>query len=352
MSVYEHYKPLRKYLRQFPLLESLDVVRAYIQYLQLGVPLPPYIEVNAEILKAGRWRGVYEWSLDILAKELTLNAVAYSPKSLRSWSAFTTALNKITELERNVIAAHRELHKTNILIEIYRISHRQFPWQRPVTAGSILRYFKIFGTPEFDPILRSHIGLGACELYTIGLAFTGCFIDRFGVRLPPKIEGLPLSDENVSRFLQHFSTDMARLKNMVAENQSYDQDYAYSFNPLRTYPLVRVDLDGQPTVVAPIPTFLFRRFTEGVYYEICNVAGFSEAFGCSFQNYVGDVLASTIQHSRFTITPEKSYYVGKDRKDSVDWIVSDRTGDLFIECKNKKLCLGAKIGLASTDILK
>jgi len=39
MSVYEHYTPLRKYLRQFPLLESLDVVRAYIQYLQIGQPL-------------------------------------------------------------------------------------------------------------------------------------------------------------------------------------------------------------------------------------------------------------------------------------------------------------------------
>jgi hypothetical protein len=331
MSVYEHYKPLRKYLRQFPLLESLDVVRAYIQYLQMGQPLPHYIEFDATVLNAGPGSGVYEWSLVILAKELILNAADYSTKSLRSWSAFAIALNTITELERNVIAAHRELHKTNILTELYRIAHRQFPWQRRAAQeAAVLRYFKIFGTPQFDPILRGQIGLGASELYMIGLAFTGCFIDRFGVRLPPKIEGLPFSDENLNHFLQHFSTDMARLKEMVANTQSYDQDYAYSFNPLRTYPLVQVVLDGQPTLVAPIPTFLLRCFTEGVYYEICNVAGFSEAFGCSFQNYLGDVLASANQHSRFTITSEKSYYVGKDRKDSVDWIVSDKTGDLFI----------------------
>ena len=79
MSIYKHYKPLRNYLRQFPLLESLDVVRAYIQYLQLGVPLPPYIEFNAEILNKGRESGIYEWALDILARELILNAADYAP---------------------------------------------------------------------------------------------------------------------------------------------------------------------------------------------------------------------------------------------------------------------------------
>jgi len=34
-----------------------------------------------------------------------------------------------------------------------------------------------------------------------------------------------------------------------------------------------------------------------------------------------------------TVFPEHPYHVGKYRKDSVDWIVSDRTADLFIECK-------------------
>ena len=116
-------------------------------------------------------------------------------------------------------------------------------------------------------------------MYTIGLVFTGRFMDSFGFRLPPEIEGMPFSDEKLNHFLQHFSTDMTRLKEMVADTQSYDQEYAYSFSPLRTYPLVQVVLDGQPALVAPIPTFLLRRFTEGVYYEICGVVGFSEAFG-------------------------------------------------------------------------
>lgn len=351
MSVYELYKPLRKSIRQFPLLESLDVVRAYVQYLQLRQPLPDYIEFNASVLNAGRMSGVCEWSLDILARELILNAADYSTRSLRSWNAFATALNQIRELEMNIYAAHRELHKTNILIELFRIWHRQFPWQRGITQESLLRYFKIFGVPPLDSILRAKVGLGATELYTIGLAFSGVFIDQLVIRTPPKIEGLDISHEDVDNFVRHFSTDILHLRQMVADNQSYDQDYPYSFNPLRKYPLVRVVLDGQPALLAPIPTFLLRRFTEGIYYEIYDVPGFSEPFGRSFQNYVGDVLARTNSSLRFIIQPEKSYYVGKNRKDSVDWIVSDATGDLFIECKTKKLRFNAKIGLFSTDIL-
>jgi hypothetical protein len=78
--------------------------------------------------------------------------------------------------------------------------------------------------------------------------------------------------------------------------------------------MVRVVSNRQPALVVPIPTFLLRRFTEGVYYEICGIDGFSEAFGCSFQNYVGEVLASANQHSGITITPEERYHVGKGRR--------------------------------------
>jgi hypothetical protein len=112
-----------------------------------------------------------------------------------------------------------------------------------------------------------------------------------------------------------------------------------------------VILNGRDAVVSPIPTFLFRRFTDGVYYEICDAKGFADAFGHSFQKYVGEMLSKANYGDRLTIVAEHAYHVGKDRKDSVDWIVSDPTGDLFVECKTKKLRVDAKIGLTSTTVL-
>jgi len=355
MSVYELYKPLRNYLRKFPLLESLGVVRAYIQHLQFKQPFPSDIQVLEDLLneRTHKEKMLYapEWELDILAKEIILNSPEHAEKTLRLWPAFAGAINRIKDLENNIYGAHRELAQSNILIELFRIIHRQFPWQRLPHTNALLRYFKIFGTAEFAPILKERIGIEAAKLYTIGLLFCGNFITNFGFNLPPRIVIPGITLEDVDCFIRHFSTDMPTLKRLIAEKQSYDQDYAYTFNPLRKYPLIQVNLQGKSAVIAPIPTFLFRRFTEGVYYEICGDNRFPDAFGRSFQNYVGDVLVAANRTKNLTILAEQSYHVGKDRKDSIDWILSDATGDLFIECKTKKLRFEAKIGLASTDVL-
>ena len=138
MSVYDLYKPLRNHLRQFPLLESLGVVRAYVQHLQFKVPFPANIEVEQEFLRARHRheKKVYEWELDILAREIVLNSPEHAEKTLRSWHEFAEAINKIKELENSITGAYPELHQKNILIELYRIGHRQFPWQWPA-AGSV-----------------------------------------------------------------------------------------------------------------------------------------------------------------------------------------------------------------------
>jgi hypothetical protein len=352
MSVYDLYKPLRNLLRQYPLLESLSVVHAYTQYLQFSRPLPSDIDVNPIIYARHKpERQIYEWQLDLLAREIILNCPTRGTKTLRSWPQFAKAINTIKDLEEKVYLARRPLFQDNILLEMFRVAHRQFPWQRPPNEDTLLRYFKIFNTAEFDPIIRNAISIAAPEIYTIGLGFAGHFMRSFAYYLDSSIEVREISTEGFSRFVDHFSTDVPSLRQMAAAVQSYDQDYAYTFNPLRKYPLVRVILNGRNAVVSPIPTFLFRRFTDGVYYEICDAKGFAEAFGRSFQKYVGEMLSKANYGERLTIVAEQPYHVGKDRKDSVDWIVSDSTGDLFIECKTKKLRVEAKIALTSTTVL-
>ncbi len=40
------------------------------------------------------------------------------------------------------------------MMELHRISHRQFPWQQRSGLTGLLRYLKIFGSPEVSPILE------------------------------------------------------------------------------------------------------------------------------------------------------------------------------------------------------
>jgi hypothetical protein len=137
---YQLYKPLRNHLRGYSLLESLGVIRAYAQYLQFGQPFPTDVEVNKEFLLASRAdKGVFEWELELLARELILNAPDQGKTDLRPWKEFSAAVNRLKALENDIAAdpAYRDLYKDNILLELYRLADAKaglYPHWKPTDA--------------------------------------------------------------------------------------------------------------------------------------------------------------------------------------------------------------------------
>ncbi len=354
-DVEELYKPLRNHLRKVHLLESLGVVRAYIQYLQVGQPLPKDIDAHPRFLHARHpvERGVHAWELDTIARELLLHAIdtesQYAPETFRRWDYFAGAVNKLKAFEDSLYGLSP---KGMILLEIHRIAHRQFPWQRPQNAIMLARYFKIFGEPGLDAIIRRRIGLGVKDVYLIGLALAGNYIDNFFLDYPPRIEIPGLDREKLDKFLTHFCIDLPVLKAKAQELQEVNENFAYSMNPLRMWPLVKVHIQGRDRIAAPIPPFFIHRFTEGLYYEIFRDPDFSEAFGESFQKYVGEVLGRANSDGTLRVLPEREYWIGKDRKDTVDWIVEDETAIMCVESKTKRLRLEAKTEIRTTELLE
>jgi hypothetical protein len=128
-TVFDLHLPLRRHLRRFGLIDSLYVVRAYEQHLQFRHPFPPDVQVAPHFLEATQRydKKVFEWELDILARQLFLWACDISSTSLCNWNEFSKAINCIKTLGDNIARLYPELYKPNILIEIYRIAHNQFP---------------------------------------------------------------------------------------------------------------------------------------------------------------------------------------------------------------------------------
>ena len=124
--------------------------------------------------------GVHGWELDILAREIILNCPERGNKSLYSWQQFSRAINMIKEIDNDIYAQYRHPHTENIWLSLFRLLHMQFPWQHPPNQHALLRYFRIFSADDLAPVLQSAIGLTAAELYTIGMALTGNFMDQFG----------------------------------------------------------------------------------------------------------------------------------------------------------------------------
>ncbi len=259
-------------------------------------------------------------------------------------------MNKIKDLENSIIGTSPDLEK-NILLEMHRISHRQFPWQNPPNSSWITRYYKIFKYPPLDKLLKEITGLNTQEIFTIGLALTGMFIKYFAITYPIEHQALGITKEKYDIFLKYFSRNLEEIRKIIIESQKYNLDYAYLINPLRFFPLIEIIYRGEKSHISPIPTFLFWRFTDGIYYEICDNPKFGNPFGESFQKYIGEVLEQT-KTSTQIIYPEKEYHVGKNRKDTVDWLLLDSNCLLFIECKTKKMKSASKTSLTDTSSLE
>lgn len=354
MNVVELYNPLRNHLRQVTLFDSFRVIHAYMQRLQYGTAIPSDIEVLASVsAKSVLERSVHGWSLDVIARELLINSpdepAQVARHTLRNWSYFAKAMNKLKVFEDTLSGTYP---KGSILLEVHRIAHRQFQWQRPPNNRWMSRYYKVFSHRVLDEIIQRKLGLTAKELYVMGLACTGHYLTEPVLRYPPQFEVPGLDLAMFDRLSSHIALDLASIRVRAREAQELNANYAYVFNPLRVYPMVRMTVGGHNSLVVPIPAFLTRRLTEGIYYEIRDEPEFADAFGESFQNYVGEVVVRANVRGALSVFPEREYYLGRLRKDTADWVVEDGEGVLFVECKTKRLRLEAKTEIRTEAVLE
>lgn len=346
-KVFDLYKPLRNYTRKLNLNESLLGIHAHMQFQQFNQQLPNYIQgFPWGYNRCNRFVDfmtfhMFPWEMAILTKEVIINSQKYgSKKSILHWHFLSESINKLKSLEDSISGIY--VNKNNVLSEMHRITHRQFKWQHPPNMNTIARYFVIFNDLKLNEIIKNKIGLSIEKIYLLGIVFIGFFLQKIALNYPPKIEIKNLDLNELNLFLKHFSIDFERLREKLITEQEYNEKFAYSYSSLTAYPLIRMEYGNMDSLVCPVPRYLYERFTSGIYYEIYKEKNFDNAFGESFQNYVGEVLKRT--HDLSKIYSEKSY--GNDTR-TIDWALSDHSSILFIECKTKRLTLNAKVELES-----
>lgn len=344
---------LRHRLASAPLLESLEVIHAYISYLQFDTPLPIWIKPIDNFGRMDRVEaGLFEWELDVLCRELLLSGSRWGTRDLAHWDELADAINHIKDLQTDVLNAYPDILDKNILTELFRIQNQQFPWQIKRSSRWLVRYLKIFSQEDLNALIVRKVGLPIEKILRIGLAFFAIFMKRFNQSLPIEVGTEFANPDEISTFIKHFSGQFFELFKEGGKTMSINDDYIYTRNPLVVNPMILHDFNGRLEVICPIPNYLIRRVSEGLYYEICDLPRFSDHFGSSFQKYVGEGFEAANRAGNFAITPEVEYTIGKQRKDTVDWIVSDKTASLFVECKTKRITYLAKTRLLDSAALK
>ena len=177
------YTPLRNHLRKMKLVDSLQAIHYHILLQQFNKPLPNFVSAPIDYRNA---RGMREfipfhispWEIETLAKEVIINSPKYgASKSLSDWHQLSQVINKLKALEEN--ASKLYTTKSNVLVELHRIAHRQFTWQHQPTMGDIAQYWKIYSDQDLSRLIENSIGLTVEKLFIISMVMLGTFLEHF-----------------------------------------------------------------------------------------------------------------------------------------------------------------------------
>jgi hypothetical protein len=343
VSFYDEYKPFRNYMRRFGLVAGLVDVWRYSLHVMEGQPLPTdYAVGHSPLTHKPLQEHIHPWDLDILAKELVLNAGSQGDRSLRRWSDLAVAVNHVRRLDESAYVPSGAQPEPDVMFELHRIAHRQFPWQTNKGVAPMMRAFKVFGEAAVEAIVVRELGMTTRQFLRLGAAVGGSFLKKWGMSTNQDYGVLGISREASDAFFRRISCTPEQLKSETTKRQSYDRDWIYTWNPLEEKPLVSFDPAFPDRILCPIPRHLIRRASAGIFYDLVKSADFDNPFGRSFQAYVGEVIRATLLPPRFIALAEEPYHVGTQKMHGADWVLSDGTGHLFIECKTKRLTLSAK----------
>jgi len=132
MPINDQYRRIRNRIRRLGRRESLYVLWAYSQYLQVNdFEFPADIGVDNQFTCADLPQTIIpEWTLEQIAREVIRHAdeEADRGRSLRQWNAMADLVTQLRALEDAIYAAHGVPER--ILLEVMRITHRQFVWQQ------------------------------------------------------------------------------------------------------------------------------------------------------------------------------------------------------------------------------
>lgn len=336
-AIYDAYKPLRNYLRTCNLSAALVDTWQLSRHITDGTP-PPNRRGHPRYTLQGQ---VFPWDLPTIAREVVLHARDDGRNRLDSLGAIAKLINPLREAG-NEGSKLRLRQPDDVLDEMLRIAHQQFPWQQRNTVNALVRYLKTFGSPLIAPVLQQKTGLSVKEFFFLGMAISGHLIRRFDINSDQDYGHFGITRVQAQAFFSRLSTPVKALRARLAADHAVDARWDYIWNALEATPLIALDPRYPNRLHCPVPALLLRRFSGGLYYDLYDIPSFGDAFGRAFEAYVGEVVGVAFHTPAYVVHSEQPYNVGKDLHHGPDWIICGLDANLFVECKTKRVTQLAK----------
>lgn len=335
IDIYKLYKPLRNQLRTLNLEGLLTLITQ--------VARDPLMSAVLKVRNPhGQLFDVYSWELHLIAREALLHAPLDQTKK---WPDTRHLLELVSHLRRISEGISRE--KINSSADaaqaLHPLIHQQARWQHARDWDRFYRVYRIYNRDNVRPLLEAAVGMRLNTINTLTFAIAG-----FAHRWPAIISNqdyssVGVSDEERDAYFSLFGAPLADLHDAIKQRARYDESWAFTWNPFESTPLIQLRADRPHEYLCPVPQLLLRRATESLFFDLgSSGAKFDNPYGQAFQDYVGDVLRAQFKRPEHSVIEEHRYWVNKNQKHGVDWIVSDSSGHVMIECKTRRLKVDAK----------
>jgi len=328
MDVFELFKPIRNKIRGLNLQASLDEL-----YL---------LKSRGQVLPE-------------VGEFLYINLILYAdaPRaSSKHKTLFIVVLNLCNALNGKVAELKIE---TEVWRWLHTLALSQLKAQYNGYKNSVYRYYYIFSEESISKHIENVIGIPYKDYFICALWIHAVFVKNFA---SPKSYftgknngGIVFSKENMQKTLDLLSLSLYDLRIQLKQTTKYDEDLFI----LHGYPhILKPLLEKDGNLYCMYPDHLQAQFLSGIYY-IASVGDkenkLANAFGKSFEQYLGMVLKKNNQNGLYQIIEEIEFNYKGNKLKSSDWIVKSGDAIIFIECKTKRLRLSSKTMLSSSETL-
>jgi len=262
---------------------------------------------------------------------------------------------------------------TRVFEYLIRLGYSQFAGRvdlRNLIARTWILYHLLWPKTEqastFDIVaaIGTETGLDLRQLMMFGFAYSGH--SKPGYMTPYNDDalamlpiGLRAGPQEQARFLAWVTASFAEVRQIGAASLPHEDYDKYRLSPFLVKPVVRPDNPptpgGDSIRLVPIPRYLARRVTDGLYHALAtaNDQGggtnpFRVAFGSVFEQYVGNLLHAGSGPTN--VRAEWEYGRKGLRRRTPDWLVLDGNRLLVVEVKQSALKLNTKM-LGRLDLL-
>jgi hypothetical protein len=298
---------------------------------------------------------VYKWDLETLIC-LTLN----TPKAnLPTWlvkPVNTRQFNTVAELVNSLRAVEDDeseirINNSNILLEMHRVAHRQFAWQRGwARTVDIYRYLYIYGQGQCAEYFEKTFGLTISDFFGVSFGLFAILQEGPWSKRITGMELLGIGEDAVDKTYNILSDEIwaVRRESMKLLKKFEDRlgtklHLIYQPSYLRVKPILRsASLHNQ--YIAPLPELIMLRSTLGLYYDLApgGTTVMNDA-NARFEEYARRSIKAYCPD--FDPAPAVPYLYKKNNLDTPD-ILMKRNGAIVtvFECKATKLTFEAQYG--------